>query len=208
MPREIKVLPGSNLESVVYTLLAAKERGESVYCFFNNHRLDSDTVSMDSAYMTVMGVTKAEYDVEMQKILREKELEKQNAKANIPNWIEEGKKIIYPERYEEWEECVGIRASDIYHGRELDNALEIMMALEEDASMEEVKEIFDKQNHSGASAGIVRSIVFSFSNKGPEFWEATNYGEISKENKQILEAKKLENIVLAQINLTKLKGSR
>ena len=46
MKREIKILPNSNLESVVYTLLAYKARGESVYCKFNGHKLYSDTVSV------------------------------------------------------------------------------------------------------------------------------------------------------------------
>ena len=36
-------------------------------------------------------------------------------------------------------------------------------------------------------------MIFSFSSRGPEFWEATAYGEISPENRELLEAKKQEN---------------
>ena len=53
---------GTNLESAVYQLLAYKARGESVYGEFNGHRLYSDTVTMDSAYIEVVGCTKEEHD--------------------------------------------------------------------------------------------------------------------------------------------------
>ena len=128
----------------------------------------------------------------------------ERAKANIPNWIEKGEALIFPERYAEWEKCVVARASDLYHGLELDSALEIMTALENGASVEEAKQMFDKQRHSEAS----RNIVFAFSSKGPEFWEATAYEEISPENKQILEAKKQENAQLIQANGPKTSGPK
>ena len=128
----------------------------------------------------------------------------ERAKANIPNWIEKGEALIFPERYADWEKCVVARASDLYHGLELDSALEIMTALENGASVEEAKQMFDKQRHSEAS----RNIVFAFSSKGPEFWEATAYEEISPENKQILEAKKQENAQLIQANGPKTSGPK
>lgn len=130
------------------------------------------------------------------------------AKANIPNLIEKGQALIFPERYAEWENCVVDSASGLYHGMELDSALEIMTALENGASMEEAEQMLDKQGHSGMSASIVRNILFTFSSKGPEFWEATAYGEISEENKKILEAKKQENIQLAQSNQPKSNGPK
>ena len=207
MKREIEVLPGSNLESVVYTLLAAKARGESVYCEFNGHKLYSDTVSMDSAFMEVTGQTKADFDKAQDEwhknYEKEQKAAEQRAQNNISNWIEKGQALIFPERYEEWEKCVVARAKDLYHGVELDSALEIMQALESGASVEEAKQMLDKQGHSGMSASIVRNILFAFSKKGPEFWEATAYGEISLENKRILEAKKQENAQLIQSNAPK-----
>jgi len=53
--KEIEVLAGESLSSVVHTLEEAKKRGESVYCVFNDHVLFSDNISMDSAYMTIFG---------------------------------------------------------------------------------------------------------------------------------------------------------
>ena len=210
MEREIKFSIGENLESAVYTLLAAKARGEKVYGEFNGHILHSETVSMDSAYMEVLGCTKAEHDKQMEEwrenYKKEEKLAEQRAIQNIPEWIEKGQALIYPERYEEWEKCVNARATDLYHGLELDSALEIMQALENGTTIEEASKMLNNQGHSGTSASLVRNIIFSFSSKGPEFWEATAYGEISPENKALLEAKKQENIQLAQAHTEKDAG--
>ena len=200
MEREIKFTAGETLESAVHTLLAAKARGEKVYGTFNGHILHSDTVSMDSAYMEVLGCTKEEHDQRMQEWHEQYEKEQREAEAramaSIPKWIERGKAFIFPERQAEWERCVRVRASDLYNGLDLENALDIMEALEAGATIEQAKQMFDAQNHSGASASMVRSMLFSFSSQGPEFWEATSWGEIKPEDREALEAKKQENAQL------------
>lgn len=99
-------------------------------------------------------------------------------------------------------------ASDLYLSKVLESALEIMTALENGDSIEEAKQMLDKQGHSGMSASIVRNILFTFSSKGPEFWEATAYGDISPENKKILEEKKQENAQLMQIRGLKTSGPK
>ena len=175
--RRIEVMHGDNLESVVYTLLASKARGESVYCEFNGTKLYSDTVSMESAYHDVFGTTKEEIDREKEEYRDRMEREKKEAINNIPKWIERGKAIIFPERHKEWEECVNARANDLYHGLDLVSALEIMEALENGATMDDAKKMFEDQNHSGMSASIVRSILASFSKYGQEFVDATSFGK-------------------------------
>ena len=98
MEREIKFSIGDNLESAVYTLLAAKARGEKVYGKFNGHILHSETISMDSAYMEVLGCTKAEHDKQMEEWLenykKEEKLAEQRAIQNIPEWIKKGQSLI------------------------------------------------------------------------------------------------------------------
>lgn len=213
MKKEIRVLPGDNIESVVHTLLAAKAKGESVYAEFNGHKLYSDTVSMDSAYIEITGQTKEDFELEREKTMqtleqiklqRKEDMEK--AQEKIPSWIQRGQELIYKERHEDWKKCVLSRASDIYHGAELDASLDIMQALENGVTIEEAKEMLDEQEHSGMSASLVRNILFSFSSKGPEFWEATSYGEISPNNKMKLKIKKEENLQLAKINAKKTYG--
>ena len=65
--REIELSTKDNIESTVYTLLAAKARGEHVWCSFNGHKLFSDNVTMDSAYQEITGKTKEEFDLMIRK---------------------------------------------------------------------------------------------------------------------------------------------
>ena len=65
--KEIEIKENDNIESIVYTLLAARARGEHVYCIINDIRLDSDTVTMDHAYLLLTGHTKEEFDKEVDK---------------------------------------------------------------------------------------------------------------------------------------------
>ena len=68
---QIKLASCDTLESAVYTLLAAKARGQHVWCEFSGHKLYSDTVTMDSAYLEVTGCTKKEYDQQLLEILEQ-----------------------------------------------------------------------------------------------------------------------------------------
>lgn len=78
--KKIEILLGDNLESAVYTLLAAKARGQHVWCEFNGHKLYSDNVTMDSAYLEVTGHTKQEVDQYLLECQKKYEKEKNQAK--------------------------------------------------------------------------------------------------------------------------------
>lgn len=93
-----------------------------------------------------------------------------------------------------------VRAEDLYHGADLEDALVLMEQLDKGESFEKVKETLDSQDHSGASYGMVTRIIFEFSKRGPEFYEqkvASEY-KISDEAKQIIEDKKKENAELEE----------
>ena len=47
---------------------------------------------------------------------------------------------------------------------------------------------------------MVRNIVFSFSKKGPEFWEHTAEGEISADTRKIIDEKKKQNTELEELH--------
>lgn len=63
--KQIKLASYDTLESAVYTLLAAKARGQHVWCYFNGHKLYSDNVTMDRVYLEVTGRTKKEFDKQL-----------------------------------------------------------------------------------------------------------------------------------------------
>ena len=78
--KKIEILLGDNLESAVYTLLAAKARGQHVWCEFNGHKLYSDNVTKYSAYLEVTGHTKQEVDQYLLECQKKYEKEKNQAK--------------------------------------------------------------------------------------------------------------------------------
>lgn len=53
---------GSTVETAVNVLLSYKEKGKLVYGVFNSVTLYSDTVTIDSAYKEITGMTKAQFD--------------------------------------------------------------------------------------------------------------------------------------------------
>ena len=192
------------IDNAVKRLLEYRKMGESVFVNFNGCKLYSCDVTMDSAYMEITGQTKAEYDKqieEMRKKYAEREARKKaEAQAKIPSWIERGKALVYPERIEEWKECVQDGVRDSYRGTDLDQALVLMEKLESGASMEEVKEMFDKQRNFGPFEEKVRSRILHFSKRGPEFYEATADRELSDEEKKVIEDKRKENSLIDKLH--------
>ena len=191
-----------NLDKAIEVLKEAQGKGENIYINFNNHKLYSADITTDSAYLEVTGKTKEGFEKDRAEFMKkwdEKEAaEKAEAKQKVPQWVERGKEFIYPEKIADWEKCVTARAGDLYHGAELDSALEVMKAIHNGASLDEAKEILDSHDHSGASYGMTRSIICHFSEKGPEFWEHTAYEPIKEEDKKVLEELKEQNARLKE----------
>lgn len=195
-----ELYPGylGDLDDAVEFLNDARAEGRNIYIEFNGQKLYSLLDDEDSCYMKVVGTTKKEFEQEQQRWLEEREKRKKEEKAQalvkIPYWIEEGNKLIYPQMQQEWARCVAIRAGDIYHGAELDNALEIMKVLDNipgEEGLIEAKKILNDFGHSGASYGITTSIIFTFSKRGPEFYRDiySNNKLYDEDEKEIMEEK-------------------
>ena len=166
----------SPLERCVEQLLEYKEKGELVKYNFNGHWLYSDTITMDSAFLEVTGKNKADFDKAQEeyfeKLRIESELAEKSAQENIPNWIEKGHKLLSEDKWEEWDKIVPIRASDLYHGMELDNTLQIQEILKADyseESFEKAKTCMEDQGHSGMSWSLVCAMIKKFCIRGEEF---------------------------------------
>ncbi len=152
---ETRNIYGSLLDEYVEGLIKMREQGKNVFFNFNGHKLYSADVTMDSAYLEVCGCTKKEFDIEKER--QQEEWEKRRAKeeaeaqAKIPTWIAEGKKLIDKDLWDDWEECVSIRANDLYHGFDLDAFLEIAKGMKDKSikSKQDVEKILDEQGNSG-----------------------------------------------------------
>lgn len=98
----------------------------------------------------------------------------QNSPEIIPHWIEQGEKLIYPQRSQKWQDCVKTRATDLFNGADLDCALEIMKLLEEGGTLEQARNALKAQNHSSLCYARVVSLVTNFSKRGTEFYKFIN----------------------------------
>lgn len=176
--KKIEFYAGCNIERAVHQLLEYKENGELACGSFNGHMLYSDNVTVDSAYLEILGKTKAEWDKEQEEWRQDYERREQEHKAKIPElsveWIDKGHKILNENYWEKWDECVPIRLGDLYHGMELGNCLDIVEALNNDCDLDDAKKIIDGQDHSGMSYSLVRVMVKSFCDRGEEFYTYTD----------------------------------
>ncbi len=184
------------LEDVANFLVQAKKLGRNIVYNFNGHTLFSEFDTPDTCFLKVCGKTIEQRRVAEEKRRKESELEElklsAEAKAKIPTWNERGERLIYPENTQEWHKCVESRANDLYYGMELDNALDVMDALEQGKSVKEATEIAESMGHSGMSWNMMMKIVLHFSKRGPEFFRA-NVNDISAETEQYLQKVEAQN---------------
>lgn len=175
--KRIEFYAGCNIETAVKELLKYKEKGELACGSFNDHMLYSDNVTVDSAYIEIIGKTKAECDKEQEEwredYKRREEEHKKKIHELTVEWIERGHKILDEKYWSEWDKCVPIRLGDLYHGMELGNCLDIVKALNNNCNIDEAKNIIGNQDHSGMSYSLVRLMVKSFCDRGQEFFDCT-----------------------------------
>lgn len=162
-----------NIDSAIKELNQYKERGELVYGEFNGEKLYSDFDDVDSAYMKIMGKTKAECEEDNEKWHKEYEENERKHKEAIPEltkeWIEKGNTILDEKYRELWAKCVPVRLGDLYQGMELGMCLDIVVELNNGCTLDEAKAIIESQGHSGMSFGLICSMLKSFCDRGEEF---------------------------------------
>lgn len=103
----------------------------------------------------------------------EQQIREEEHKTAIPRltieWRKKGRAVLDEKYWDTWDKMVPIRLKDAYRGLELVDSLEIISALNAGATLEEAKDVMNGQNHSGASYGIVQSMVAALCDRGPDF---------------------------------------
>ena len=112
--------------------------------------------------------------------------------------IERGMKLIPNAKRNEWEECIDLCAQGAFGGLDIDSALDIMEALDNGVSIDEIKQMLENLGLSGYADSIIRSIVLRFSNEGPKFWRETAVFEITPEQEKILIEIENKNKIIAE----------
>lgn len=166
---------GNDIKSTVNALLKYREEGKLICTEFNGVKLYSDTVTLDGAYKSITGKTKAEFDKAQEEWNENYDREKREHEEKIPElskvWMERGREVLTEDKWELWDEIVPIRLSDLYRGMELGCCLEIVKILNNNGTLDVAKKEIERQGHSGMSFGLVCSMVREFSNRGKEFIE-------------------------------------
>ena len=208
MREEYHIAWGERLDDVVKNLLDAKKNGDHRFAEFSGFILDSDTITWDSAYELITGLTRDEYINKEKQSKFEKEIienvEKQLAYYERPNWIERGKAIINPERQEDWEEHVNNSVKGLFHGKDISKALDIMEALEEGKPINEVLKEFESiEKESYLLRSDIDDAVFMYSKRGPEYKEAKLGKDINARQMEDIEDRRFLNKQHESKQLTK-----
>ena len=174
---EIEFNHSCPIERVVEELEKYKSNGQSVYINCGGGIiLYSDDVTLDSAYLAITGKTKADFDKYaaelMKKDCKKWEKRKKAAIKKIPIWIEKGKTLIASDKFDMWEKTVVSRVTDVYYGRDLDVAIEIMEKLAAGKTITKVKKTMPK-SLTGMNYSRIRNMVSEFSPRGKEFRDNT-----------------------------------
>lgn len=163
------------LDSVIKALSEARDQGRDAYYDYcpggKKIRLYSKDISPDSAYMQVYGVTRDAY-YERVAARENDSLEDASKRAMdlTDEWIEKGKKMIFPEKYDDWEKFVHQSANGVHCGLEVEGVLRVMDELATGIS---VSEVLDNIADDPIACEYTRfaSKVFLFAERGPEFYE-------------------------------------
>lgn len=90
----------------------------------------------------------------------------EHQKEKVKGLIAKGHELIAQKYWAEYDRIVPIRVDDLYGGMEVSAFLEIIEAYEITKDLEECYHVFDKQNHSGWSAGLVARMIYCFHDDG------------------------------------------
>ena len=150
-----------------------------VYAMFNGHPIYSDNLDVDEIYSRVCtsNAGNKQKEVELDYERAEKEFQKKiSTLTKKYNALAKG--VIADDKLDQWYAIVPIRLRDIYHGMELDATLEIIKELnkatDSNNHFAEAKSIFNGQDHSGLSYGLICAMLNMFAPNGVEFVKYCN----------------------------------
>lgn len=200
---ELPVQLFDTLDDVVIRLEKLRRQGKLYYFInFNGVKLYSLDVTMDKAYKEYMGCTKKQYLRGQEKLKKEAEkFEKEAdeyAERELPNWIEEGKKYIYPAKHKKWKKTCIASKEGMYKGLPVEDALVIMRMLDEEKPFKNIKEKMNEQGHSGMTYSLTANILLDYAKKGPDLYRYLYGDNLTKLDRKYVSKMKLINKKLEQ----------
>ena len=168
---EVEFCPGITIKEAIEELKERAKDGNTYCGRFNAWTFTSD-MSVDDAYMMVIGKTYLQRQKEQEEWIEDLKRREEEHNAKIPEltkeWIEEGHKVLSEDKWQMWDECVPVRLSDLYNGMELGQCLNIIRTVKEKTIADDI-EVMRNQGHSGMSWSLMKSMIKAFCDCGDEF---------------------------------------
>lgn len=194
---EIKLTRGT-IEEAVSKLKKAHEEGKYAFVYIDGHILYSDNITLDSAYLTIKGKTRAQLEEVRQenraKVLNQIMEERKSRGERIASLIDRGKEVIHPLKYNPWKNTVIKKIKGSYNGAEIEVALSIIEKLDKNGNIKEAIEIFEKNYGRSDFNDSVISLVFAFSTRGPEFYKKVVAKRVIIQNYFVIRRQSKKNI--------------
>ncbi len=163
--KKLDITIKDNKKSIIYMLLAAKERGEKVYAEYNGQVFYSDIVTMSDIYNDIVLNNKKSY------ASNSKEQNNDSAIRKVPEWISEGQVLIRSNKLAFWQETVMKRSIDLYKGKDLEVFLDIMRNMRDGVCMDDIVSSYIKAGYSEVFRAFVNFLIKEFSDKSEEFFK-------------------------------------
>ena len=163
--KKLDITIKDNKKSIIYMLLAAKERGEKVYAEYNGQVFYSDIVTMSDIYHDIVLNNKKSY------VSNSEEQDNDSAIRKVPEWISEGQVLIRSSKFAFWQETVMKRSIDLYKGKDLEVFLDIMRNMRDGVCMDDIVSSYMKTGYSEVFRAFVNFLIKEFSDKSEEFFK-------------------------------------
>ena len=134
----------------------------------------SEDITEDSLYNFILGKTKQEYldesNKNIQKIRLQRKQYEDSINSLIPQYRQNGRKVIKEKYWEEWDNLVTPFLESIYQNFLLDSALDILTKYHKHKmTNQEIERALEHHGHSGASYAITVDCLSRVSDFGKEY---------------------------------------
>lgn len=175
-------------ESIDKSIANGEIENPEFYLYDIGEELQQDEVFMKKIEKIMEGQAELEYD----------QMTSNDIKNKIEELIEDSKKYVYPEKMEQWKNCLVDMMENRYSAGVVTDIMEMLPVIESSDNLDAAKELLAAQNHSGMTETMLRNAVLNFSKKGPEFYEYTASEELTLQEVEIVEIIRKENLILEE----------
>lgn len=185
--KKIEARAGESWIPVLYMLELARDRGEEAFAEINGETFYSKGFDIDEAYKILTGFDRPR--------------DARSVAKDLESWVERGKKLIYPERFEEWINFIIAQSKkESDYGYNIGRVLKLMEMLDKGCTREEVGKAMENMYLSGVEHSLFCRAILFFSKRGTEFVnippdheEYSYYLQVVEENEKFAEAERKRN---------------